>query len=183
MKVLDRYLQKRRFKIAGKMMIPGSKLLDIGCSYCELFSFMKEKRIHGYGIDQDANVSGGQLPENVVFIKSSFPSTLLNGNYFDYITALAVLEHIPSESLPDFSNACYDLLKPGGKLIITVPSPLVDYILSGLQFVGLVAAETLHQHYGFKVSETIPIFSRSNFKLVTHRRFQLGLNNLFVFEK
>jgi hypothetical protein len=42
---------------------------------------------------------------------------------------------------------------------------------------------SMHEHYGFDPVDTLRIFSAPRFSLVGHRRFQLGLNNLFVFEK
>ena len=39
------------------------------------------------------------------------------------------------------------------------------------------------EHHGFQPSQTPEIFERAGFALETNRRFQLGLNNLFVFTK
>jgi len=68
-------------------------------------------------------------------------------------------------------------------VILTVPSPLVDHILALLRFLGLIDAMTLEQHYGFDPRQTVPLFNSSGFRLIRHRKFELGLNNLFVFEK
>jgi hypothetical protein len=38
-------------------------------------------------------------------------------------------------------------------------------------------------HHGFDVSQTPDIFRQAGFELITHRRFQLGLNNFFAFRK
>jgi predicted SAM-dependent methyltransferase len=96
---------------------------------------------------------------------------------------LAVLEHIPKSKQKEFAIACYNKLKPGGRVIITVPSPKVDLILSGLKIIRLVDGMSLEEHYGYNPRDTETIFDKDMFKLVHHSRFQLGLNNVFVFEK
>jgi predicted SAM-dependent methyltransferase len=50
---------------------------------------------------------------------------------------LAVLEHIPRADQPALAEACYELLKVGGRVIIAAPSRAVDYILSVLRFMRL----------------------------------------------
>ena len=68
-------------------------------------------------------------------------------------------------------------------MIVTVPSPLVDIILALLRFFGLIDAMTLEQHYGFEPRQTVPLFTKAGFRITKHRKFELGLNNLFVFKK
>ncbi len=40
----------------------------------------------------------------------------------------------------------------------------------------------LHEHYGFQVEETEKLFCAPLFRTRIKRKFQLGLNNLFVFD-
>jgi hypothetical protein len=54
--------------------------------------------------------------------------------------------------------------------------------LNILEKFKLIDGMQLHEHYGFKPSDTENIFAK-DFKLVCKKTFQLGLNNLFVFEK
>jgi hypothetical protein len=74
-------------------------------------------------------------------------------------------------------------LKPNGRLIITVPSPMVDHVLKVLKFLRLIDGMSLEEHHGFEVHQTTAIFPAKDFRLVKRKRFQLGLNNLFVFER
>ena len=83
------------------------------------------------------------------------------------------------------AQGCFAHLRPGGRLILTVPSPAVDPILHVIQRAGLGDRDTmhLHEHHGFKASETPQIFEQAGFTLIAHRRFELFLNNLFVFAR
>ena len=112
-----------------------------------------------------------------------FPDALPSREPFDVITMLAVLEHVPRDVQPGLARDCAEFLRPGGVMIVTVPSPLVDRILEVLRAVRLVHGMSLEQHYGFVPDETIPLFSSAGLKPTTHRRFQCGLNHLFVFSK
>jgi len=102
---------------------------------------------------------------------------------FDVITMLAVLEHFPPAEYENLKNGCLRFLKPGGLLLITVPSSRVDQILAVLKFFRLIDGMSLEEHHGFEVQETTSIFPAENFRLLRHATFQLGLNHLFVFER
>lgn len=183
MKRFDRYLQKRRFVASGKHISPGTALLDIGCYSGEFFVHLIKKNIKGSGIDPKAPESNLHLPEGVSLIKDNFPSEKLKGKKYDYITALAVFEHIPDEHQQEFLESCHSLLSENGEMIITVPSPLVDHIIALLRFLKIMDAMSIEQHHGFDPKQVVPLFVKTGFTLLLHQRFELGLNNLFVFKK
>ena len=115
-------------------------------------------------------------------LAQAFPDPLPTGT-FDVITMLAVLEHLPPEALEATPHACASLLDGGGRLVITVPSPAVDRILHWLERARLIEGIGLHEHHGFQPARTMEVFCQPTFRLLEHRRFELGLNNLFVFER
>lgn len=73
--------------------------------------------------------------------------------------------------------------QPGGRLIITVPANYVDHILHVLQMIRLMDAESFEEHHGFDPNRIPGIFKAPYFRLYYHERFELGMNNLYVFER
>jgi len=135
----------------------------------------------GTGIDPLCNVTS--LFPNIFLINGSFPEAVPANQHFDCITALAVIEHIPDGQHIAFFEACNHFLYKGGQLICTIPSHYVDTILSILKAFKLVKGMSMDEHHGFDVKQTISMAKAAGFNLQLHRRFQMGLNNLFVFYK
>jgi 2-polyprenyl-3-methyl-5-hydroxy-6-metoxy-1,4-benzoquinol methylase len=94
---------------------------------------------------------------------------------------LATLEHI--REVDPLARECRRMLRPNGRVIITVPSPRVDQVLQILRLVRLVDGMSLEEHHGFNPFETPDLFVRHGFEMEHCRRFQMGLNHLFVFKK
>lgn len=182
MKFLDRFLRDWRIKKCMPFISKEDKILDIGCFDGELFKQLEKKAI-GYSIGLDPLITEIVDKQNYKLIPGYFPEALQNETNFDVITMLAVLEHIPTEVQTKLGQQFYDILNPSGRIIITVPSPFVDKILWVLTKLRLVDGMSLDEHYGFKTEDVYSIFKSPRFKLITHKTFQLGLNNLFVFEK
>lgn len=133
------------------------------------------------GIDPD--LKADTLAHGMPLIAGFFPGNMPDVEPFDVITMLAVLEHFPASEYAHLSCGCARFLKPDGVLIITVPSPKVDQILTVLKFFRLIDGMSLEQHHGYDVAQTTTIFSEDHFRLKRHLRFQLGLNNLFVLQR
>ena len=127
------------------------------------------------GIDPDAPVAPG-------LVRGRFPDDLRDHGPYDVIAALAVFEHVPDKDRPAFAAACRALLRPGGRVVMTVPAALVDRIIDVLRTLRLVEGMDIESHHGYDPEETQSFFGRVGLRQVTHERFELGLNHLFVFE-
>lgn len=181
MKSLDRYLRDARIARARAWIPAGASVLDVGSDDGEMF-----RQLQGHigpsvgiepGLDRKVIEPGYEL------VPGLFPDAAPIGMSFNVITMLAVLEHIPLDAQPRLADACAELLKPGGRVVITVPSPRVDAILHVLLKVRLIDGMSAHEHYGFEPGHTPNVFTAPRFRMVKRQRFQLGLNNLFVFER
>jgi hypothetical protein len=176
---IDLYLRRRRFAKASPWLPQHSRVLDIGSSDLALFGYRPD--LVGVGLDPDPQPSGAR--SGVELRRGTFPSGILAGETFDAIVMLAVAEHVQPAELRKWSAQLPAVLAAGGTLVITVPSPLVDYILHFLLKLKLVAGIAAHQHYGFRPAWVTALFSSPELELLIHKRFQLGLNNLFVFRR
>ena len=181
MKAVDRWLQSWRIRKARPFIAGGARVLDLGCADGALFRQLGQRIGEGVGLDPDLG-SPVERP-GYRLVPGSFPEDLEGEAPFDVITMLAVLEHIPAEGQQRMARGCSKHLRPGGHLVVTTPSPLVDPILEVLATLRVIDGMSLDQHYGFEPEVTPRIFSGHGLKLVKARRFQLGLNHLFVFRQ
>lgn len=180
MKPFDRLLQYWRIRKVCPYLKQGDRVLDIGCADGALFKYYPGIS-EGIGIDPTIprNVEG----ERYRLIRGSFPNDVPAVGSFDAITMLAVLEHIMPNDQVLLARACFEKLKPGGFVLITVPSASVDRILVVLRFLCIVDGMSLEEHHGFNPDDSPAIFGSAGLRLIEKRNFQLGLNHLFVFQK
>ena len=183
MTFLDRYLQNWRVRIAARFIVPGMRVLDLGSADGVLLDHPALCGAGSLGIDPTLPAPG-RTPGGHRLVRGFFPGDLPAGSGpFDAIAMLAVLEHFPNDQHQALADGIAAHLRPGGLLVITVPSPMVDHILTVLLKLKLVHGMSLEEHHGYETSMTDKIFSPPRFRLLKHDRFQLGLNNLFVFER
>ena len=177
----DKYLQAKRIDQARRFLSPGDRVLDIGSADGALFRTLDNLGSECLGIDPTLcePVEG----KNFQLLPGFFPQDMPPVGPFDAITMLAILEHYPEVGHTVLAEECGKLLRPGGRLIITVPSPHVDAILYVLKMMNLVHGMSLEEHYGYQVEKTCKIFGCPIFRFICRRKFQFGCNNLFVFEK
>jgi 2-polyprenyl-3-methyl-5-hydroxy-6-metoxy-1,4-benzoquinol methylase len=169
MTFIDRTLQNWRLRKALRHVGANARVIDVGAHEGELFERLGRRLNAGFGIEplQKSRIQR----ERYELVPGCFPAVRPTDVNWDAITLLAVLEHIPRADQPALAQACHDLLRTGGRVIITVPSRAVDHVLSVLKFLRLIDGMSLEDHFGCEPGETV------------HERFQLGLNHLYVFEK
>ncbi len=180
MKQGDTVLQSWRIRTVAPYIPRGAHVLDIGCSDGALFRALGDRISSGVGIDT-APVPADH--GSFRFIRGDAPEALPAGDLYDTITLLAVLEHIPPDAQRALAESCRALLRPRGRVVCTVPSPKVDTLIHIGQRLRILDGMAEHEHYGFEPADTVPLFIERGFVLRRRRRFQLGLNNLFVFAR
>jgi len=180
-KPLDRWLRERRIAQVKRFIPAGAALLDIGSGDGKFVRGMAGHVRLAIGIEP--SLTACSTGDGYQLIAGRFPEALPAGQTFDAITMLAVLEHLPPQVQSTLASSFAAALNPGGRVIITVPSPRVDDILHVLLRLRLIAGIAVHEHYGFQPADTPGVFPGPTYRLLRRSTFQLGLNNLFVFEK
>jgi SAM-dependent methyltransferase len=181
-KRLDRLLQDWRIGKAVRWVPLGARVLDVGCHDGALFRHLGPALREGIGLDPA--LVGPISGDRYELRPGAFPDDAPDEpGSFDAITMLAVLEHVPPSEQPALAAAVERLLTPGGRLILSVPSPRVDTILHALTSIRALDGMEADQHYGFEPDDVEPLMLAAGLTLVRHTTFQLRLNHLFVFER
>ncbi|MBU4380848.1 class I SAM-dependent methyltransferase [Candidatus Parcubacteria bacterium] len=132
------------------------KILDIGCSGGPLINLLKENgfmNIYGIDISVDAiNLCKKRGINNVTVMDGT--KTLYKDGEFDTIIASDILEHLKDED--SALSEWYRLLKPNGKLILSVPA--LNSLWSG--------HDEINGHYRrYNKSSLIKRLEKAQFKL------------------
>jgi hypothetical protein len=176
---VDRYLQRLRINAALPWIPSGGHVLDVGTADGALFDSAGSRIASGVGIDPEESTAW--VPGPFERRTAGFPDAVQEGETFDAIVMLAVIEHVEGPELTRWAAAVPGMLRSNGRLVITVPSPLVDHILVVGKKLRLLDGMETHQHHGFDPTEVPAIFSGPRMRLTRRQRFELGLNHLFVF--
>jgi 2-polyprenyl-3-methyl-5-hydroxy-6-metoxy-1,4-benzoquinol methylase len=154
-------------------------VLDVGCYDDSLFRSLGTRL--GYGVGLDPLLEQRIDHERYRMEPGAFPDARPNDGPFDVITMLAVLEHVDDSDIEKWAGTCRELLVPRGLVVATVPQPFVDKILDVLMRMRVADGMEVGQHHGMAPEGVVAAFTRAGFDVVMARRFQFGLNNLFVF--
>jgi SAM-dependent methyltransferase len=176
---LDHFIARQRFRAAYPHIRKGARVCDLGCGLDAAFlDFAAERIAHGVGVDdQLLDGAGGRWQRVRADIRAALP---LESEQFDNVVMLAVLEHL-AEPEPVLREA-YRILAPGGSLILTWPSAMVDPILKVLHGLRLVSDEMESDEHQQRIpARTLQqMLHRIGFTDFLHYTFELGLNNLMV---
>lgn len=155
------------------------RLLDIGCGWDASFLKSVEPYIKsGVGVDFKAPIlTAGKIRTERLILQDHLPFA---DDSFDLVTMLAVLEHLehPKAILLEI----YRVLRPGGKLVLTVPSKAAQPVLEFLAFrLGVVSRTEISDHKNYYDRESLTaLLEEVGLMVATHRYFQFWMNNFCV---
>lgn len=176
--ILEYLLREWRFIKVVKYIKNGSTVADLGCGYEGKFLQKISKKIK-YGMGFDISLKHTSLPNNIVFKKADLDEKFDNNEkLFDYVTALAVLEHI--EKPEKFIKNIKTILKKGGRLIITTPHRRGKFLLELLsKGLGLISKYEIVDHKNYYDEHSIKkLFKLTKLKVEKVETFEFG-HNLF----
>jgi cyclopropane fatty-acyl-phospholipid synthase-like methyltransferase len=126
----DQLLDKFKMVIKQLDLKKGDNLLDIGCGRGELVIYHALEGGKATGVDFSSDAislarqKADQLGADPTFINQSFEEIDENIKY-DKIISLDFIEHISADEGIQFFRKCYNVLKPGGRLVIyTFPNTI-----------------------------------------------------------
>ncbi|MFZ2269547.1 MAG: class I SAM-dependent methyltransferase [Azonexus sp.] len=176
-----RHLRIRRV-LPSIRRYPDCHLLDIGCGWeARLLRTVEPYIGRGVGLDVKAPpIATPRITTHRLALLTELP---LASASFDIVTMLATLEHLahPAEMVAE----TFRVLRPGGRVLITVPSRAAQPVLEFLAYrLGLISAAEIRDHKQYFDRESLQtLFSAAGFSIERQHYFQFGMNNFLLARK
>ncbi len=181
--LLSPFLEKLRM---SKVIpwINGKDLLDYGCGSATLLSLLSSD-INYVGIDISSEIIEDckrKFPTAKFYCLNLEKERLPIDNKFDTVVMCAVIEHL---SNPDgVLRKVKTILRRGGRLIITTPSPCAEKLLEWGAKLRLFSKEANEEHKKyFSKDDLYNLAKKNNLSVEHYERFAFGFNQLLVSKK
>ncbi len=184
MGVLSGKLQRARLNQAAPWV--HGDVLDLGCGPSEILDRVGDRITSYTGIDlKETRVARVQrmYPDHRFFQRNLDDDAIALDRQFDTVLMLALVEHIYNQK--HLFQEITGVLKPGGAIVITTPTPFGNDIVHSLGArAGLFSKIAADDH--------VVIYNRNRFEIVArdfgltlahYRTFQLGCNQLAVLKR
>ncbi len=159
-------------------------LLDLGCGFTRMPLVLAAGQAY-VGVDgwDEALAYNRQRYPQYSFHKRDLDqeALALGEQRFDTILMTAVLEHLHNpEHVLGEARRC---LAPGGRLVMTTPSPFGDWVHQAGSRMGLFYSEEFVGHVKiFGRGDLIELAGRCGYRMAVYRRFLFQTNQLIVYE-
>ena len=116
-----------RYEKIADYLQPGMSMLEIGAGDADFLAYIHDRKpdVDLSCVEPDDNTKAHR--DRHSWLHQALSTDVLQAHTYDIVSCFHVLEHIEEPS--DFLSVCANLIKPGGKVIIEVPS-LTDPLLS-----------------------------------------------------
>ena len=166
--LLNRYFERSSIRQAVPFVWPGDRVLEVGTRRGEFLEAFGDHGEASIGLDPSLTPC---WTSTFALTRGEFPEAVEGLGRFDAIVMMSALHHTSSAQLSMWAGTIAYLLEPGGRFIATVPS---RFVASALQSDDDTMAGPQH---------ALAAMTGAGLFLKAHRRFQFGLNNLYVFQR
>lgn len=175
--LLSPLLRRRRFA-AVQRFISSGQILDYGCGIGLLAQFVPAERYVGLDIDEvSLETARRNFPDHRFFQADQF----VPDRVFDTLISLAVIQYVPDPER--FLSWGLDLLRPGGRVVLTTPNPAVDAVLLCGGRLGLFGRDNPEEHLTLLDKSGFHALARRlDVPLSEYSTFLLGANQLAVYQ-
>jgi len=173
---LEPLLRELRIRKVIKKIPQNGMVCDVCCGGGTLLFRISSKIGGGVGLDRKIE---NKKENNILFKDIDLDEEIPEeSGVFDCVTLLAAIEHLPNPG--KIMCECFRILRSGGKILITTPSPVAKPILEFLSFgLGIVSPEHIKEHkYYFKENDLISLCETAGFRKenIFIKRFQFWCN-------
>lgn len=153
MPLLSDYARRKKIDYFLAGIPKDARILEVGCGSAWVREHLTAHGWTGYvGLDLAP-------PADIVGDIARWRELGLQPASFDVIIAFEVVEHV------DCFRECYDLLKPGGRLMLTSPVPQMDWVMKALEAVGLNQKRTSPHDHLVSFGK-VPLFANKQIEVV-----------------
>ena len=182
MPLLNDIFRTVRLSKAKKHIRNNTAVLDIGSGLDAKLLLEVSNRIKtGIGLDyRTKKFKNRKIEVRKFVVKDTLP---FKDSTFNHVVMLAMIEHLKHPE--KVMRECHRVLKIGGSVIITCPSPAADTILElllklRLSFLFSDVEEASKHETCFTASQLGALARKIGFKKIEIECFELGLNTLLV---
>jgi SAM-dependent methyltransferase len=173
MAIASPFLRQRRLAHVAPYL--EGPVLDIGCGDCAAAPLVNGAYL-GIDLDPDPLTESKQVAERIQAVADALP---FEDHSFNTVLAMAVLEHVPNPV------ACLAearrVLRPGGKLVLTTPTPLGDRIHHTLANARITSKHAADEHQSVMgPAELTAVVEEAGFEVEHFQLFLLRGNQLCV---
>jgi len=112
---------KWEHEIASMIIAPANKVLEIGCGRGGFLEKMQQKGVKGTGLELNESALESSRSKGLEVLNQTIQDhSVEHPAQYDVVCSFQVVEHIAA--IKEFMQASVNVLKPGGKLIVSVPN-------------------------------------------------------------